>query len=196
MHAQTSHASMPNDLQPPCRVRLICLACSPLNLEQYRAWSRALNDPIELVAIDLQREAGCHPSDLQRAPSTFAHTIVERLKPFLSQPHALFGQGVGAYMAFEVARLTEQGHPGQTCRLFVSNCDSPSLGTPEKSEHSLHTPMTVLYSPGSLAATLGWHTFARRELEFVELPEQGADYSSYSQRLVRIFNTHLSLLNF
>lgn len=43
---------------------------------------------------------------------------------------------------------------------------------------------------------LGWHSLARRALELIELPASPVDSSLLNQRLVRIFNTHLGLLDF
>ncbi|MDF0733700.1 thioesterase domain-containing protein [Pseudomonas entomophila] len=193
---QTPPASAFGDLEQPSRIRLICLACSQQNLAQYRAWAHTLNDYIELMAVDVERDAGCAPSDPQRGPSALAHVIADRLQPFLSEPHALFGQHLGAHMAFELAQLAERRFPGRTRHLFVSSCDSPRVTAPFADEQALRMPVTVLYPAGALPGMLGWHAFARRELELIELPEPNPDTSSLDQRFVRIFNTHLGLLSF
>lgn len=194
MHVQkpsvTEHSG-----QPP-RTRLICLACSQEHLEQYRAWSHALSDHIELVAVDVRRHAECSPCNPLQGPSALARTVAKYLHPYLEGPHALFGQRLGAHMAFELAQLAEREYPEQTRHLFVSSCDSPRVAKPAASENAIRIPVTVLYPPGTLPEMLGWHAFVRRELELIELPEHSVDKSYQDQRLVRIFNTHLGLLGF
>ena len=178
------------------RVRLICLACSQENLERYRAWSHALGDHIELIAVDVQREAECTPSDLLQPPTPVAQALFSRLQVFLGKPHALFGQHWGAHMAFQVAQLAERSYPGQTRRLFVSGCDSPEAPPPGALDPALSIPVTALYPPGALPRMLGWHAFAQRELELIELAQHDGDRGSQDQRLLRIINTHLGLLSF
>lgn len=169
----------------PVRIRLICLACSRQDLAQYRTWAQTLSDPIELVAVD-----AC-----AQAPHMLARNLADQLQNYLAQPHALFGQGAGAHVAFALAAQAQGRYPGQTRHVFVSSCDSPAP-TADGAPALLQVPMTVLYLPGTLAATLAWHAHARRALELIELPPQSVDPSLHNQRLVRIFNTHLGLLSY
>ncbi|MBJ9978464.1 hypothetical protein IAE35_24265 [Pseudomonas sp. S75] len=194
MHVQNPSAPAHAGSTP--RIRLICLACSQQHLDQYRAWAYALSEPVELIAVDIQRQAECAPCDPLQGPSALTRTLAEYLHPYLGEPHAVFGQRLGAHRAFELVQLAEREYPGQTRHLFVSSCDSPEVTEPGASNHAIHVPMTVLYPAGSLPGTLGWHAFVRRELELIELPEPSADPSFLDQRLVRIFNTHLGLLSF
>lgn len=194
MHVQNLPA--PEASGSSAQIRLICLACSPQHLERYRAWAYALSDTIELIAVDVQRHADCAPSDLQQGPSPLARTLADHLHPYLNQPHAIFGQRLGAHLAFELTQLAEREHPGQTRHLFVSSCDSPRATEPRASISAIQVPMTVLYPAGSLSQMLGWHAFVRRELELIELPDASEDPSHVDQRLVRIFDTHLGLLSF
>lgn len=189
MHVQTRQQS---STETPSRVRLICLACTRQQLIQYRTWAHTLSDPIELIAIDVPAAVlpGTQPA------STLAKTLAERLQPYLAQPHALFGQYQGAHVALALAHLAESAYPGQTQHLFVSSCDSPEYTYAGIAHQALQVPITVMYPPGSLAAMLGWHSLARRALELIELPASPVDSSLLNQRLVRIFNTHLGLLDF
>ncbi|HGM5583382.1 TPA: thioesterase II family protein [Pseudomonas putida] len=194
MHVQKPPAT--EDSGQPPRTRLICLACRQEHLEQYRAWSNALSDHIELIAVDVRRHAECSPCDPLHGPSPLARTVAKHLHPYLKGPHALFGQCLGAHLAFELAQLAEREYPGQTRHLFVSSCDSPRVAEPGASANAIRLPVTVLYPLGALPEMLGWHAFVRRELELIELPDHRVDKSYQDQRLVRIFNTHLGLLSF
>lgn len=178
------------------RIRLLCLACSRENLERYRAWSHELSDHIELITVDVQREAECLPSDLLQPPPPVAQALFSRLQVFLGKPHALYGQHWGAHMAFQMAQLAERAYPGQTRRLFVSACDSPEAPPPGTLDPALSTPVTALYPPGALPRMLGWHAFAQRELELIELAPPSDDTRPQDERLIRIINTHLGLLSF
>ncbi|MDH0305349.1 MULTISPECIES: thioesterase domain-containing protein [unclassified Pseudomonas] len=174
------------------RIRLICLACTRQQLIQYRTWAQTLSDPVELIAVDVLSSVQLDTLACAPPPSALVRILAEQLQPFLSQPHAVFGQTLGAHIALALTQLAQDKYPGLTRHLFVSSCDSPEFAVTS----TIHVPMTVLYPPGSMAAMLGWHALARRELELIELPPPSADGSLLNQRLVRIFNTHLGLLSF
>ncbi|QXH56477.1 thioesterase domain-containing protein [Pseudomonas maumuensis] len=185
---QTRQDTTPD--QPP-RIRLICLASTRQQLAQYRTWARTLSDPIELVAVDVPSIAD--PEQSLPVSGRLTQILLEQLQPYLVQPHAVFAQGLGAHIALALIQQVQSACQGLTRHLFVSSCDSPQFSSPHQ---PLHVPMTVLYPPGSLAAMLGWHSLARRELELIELPVQAVDSSLLNQRLVRIFNAHLGLLSY
>ncbi|SPO64333.1 thioesterase domain-containing protein [Pseudomonas sp. JV241A] len=194
MHAPTlQRRTVPGSAQPP-QIRLICLACSQDHLSQYRAWSVALNDHIELVTVNVLAYGDLtRPLPLQNNPTLIA-ALVERLQVYLHKPHALFGQGVGAQLAFALARNTEQLHPGQTRHLFVSTSDSPSADAGE-APAGLKVPVTALYPSGYLPRMLGWHDYSCREIELIELPDDQGEAPRFNQRLIQIINTHLGLLS-
>ena len=192
MHVQNEQEAAVGSPDPAPGIRLICLACNPQDLQQYRTWSRVLSDNIELLIIETRPAA---PSQ-GAAPSTDVHALAKRLHVCLSTPHALFGQEQGAQLAFELTILAEAAYPGQTRHLFVSSCDSPRIPIHATQSIGIKVPTTVLYPPGALANLLGWHGFLRRELELIELPDARTDPHLLDQRLVRIFNSHLGLLSF
>lgn len=185
MHEHTPQAAT---AVPLPSIRLICLASDRQQLVQYRTWSHALSDPIELVAVDISA-AGL---DAPQSFPSLARTLAGRLQPFLAQPHAVFAQDAAVHLALALTYLTQRSAPGQTRRLFVSSCDSPAATEGGQTER-LQVPVTAFYPPGTLAAMLGWQRLARRELELVEL---AAHSRPGEQRLVSILNTHLGLLGF
>ncbi|MBA1204080.1 hypothetical protein G7009_20370 [Pseudomonas capeferrum] len=181
---------------PSPGIRLICLACSRQDLQQYRAWSRVLSDNVELLVIEVQPLGDSAQGDASTAPSADAHALAKHLHVSLSEPHAIFGQHQGAQLAFELTMLAEASYPGQTRHLFVSSCDSPRFQATSNQPIVIKVPTTLLYPPGALANLLEWHGFIRRELELIELPDALTDPLLLNQRLVRIFNSHLGLLSF
>lgn len=196
MHVQNQREVAVGSPDQSPGIRLICLACSQQDLQQYRAWSRVLSDNVELLIIEVQPAARSAQGEVLLTPSTDVHALAKRLHVSLSRPHAVFGQHQGAQLAFELTILAEATYPDQTRHLFVSSCDSPHTPTLGPQLIGIKVPTTVLYPPGALKNLLGWHGFIRRELELIELPDAQADPHLLDQRLVRIFNSHLGLLSF
>ncbi|WP_327439331.1 thioesterase domain-containing protein [Pseudomonas donghuensis] len=195
MHAPTlQRRTVPGSAQPP-QVRLICLACSEDHLSQYRAWAAELNEHIELVTVNVLAYGDLTTSLPLQNKCALVASLVERLQVYLRNPHALFGQGPGAQLAFALANHAAQLHPGQTRHLFVSTCDSPHATTAGESVAALNVPVTALYPSGYLARMLGWHDFSSREIELIELPEEQGNEPMFNQRLLQIINTHLGLLS-
>ncbi len=192
MHVQTLQGTT---IEPPARIRLICLAYDRQQLMQYRTWAQTLCDPIELIAADVPPSVRLDGFDPAQPPCPLARALLDKLQPYLAQPHAIFGQGLGAHVAVALTQLAQNHHPGQTRHLFVSTYDSPPPRLDITTSLAIQVPMTVLYLPGSLPAMLGWHSLARQGLELIELPAQSVDTSLLNQRLVRIINTHLGLLS-
>ena len=189
MHEHTPQARPPAQLPS---IRLVCLASNRQQLIQYRSWSRALRDPIELVAVDISATEHADGLDAPQPHTLLARTLASRLQPFLAHPHAVFAQDEAAHLALALTYLAQRSNPGQTRRLFVSSCDSPEAAEGGLTEH-LQVPVTAFYPPDTLAAMLGWQRLARRELELVELP---AHSQPGDQRLLSILNAHLGLLCF
>ena len=158
MHEHTPQARPPAQLPS---IRLVCLASNRQQLIQYRTWSHALSDPIELVAVDLSATVHADELDAPQSLPALARTLASRLQPFLAQPHALFAQDEAAHLALALTYLAQRSHPGQTRRLFVSSCDSPQATEGGQTEH-LEVPVTAFYPPGTLAAMLGWQRLAHR----------------------------------
>jgi len=194
VHAPTlQRRTVSGSAQPP-QIRLICLACSQDHLSQYRAWSVALNDHIELVTVNVLAYGDPIRSLPLHGNPTLIDSLIERLQVYLRKPHALFGQGAGAQLALALARHTEQLHPGQTRHLFVATSDSPQAD-PAEAAAGLSVPVTALYPSGSLPRMLGWHDHSGREIELIELPDAAGDAPQLNQRLIQIINTHLGLLS-
>lgn len=189
MHEHTSQATA---AAPLPRTRLICLASNRQQLIQYRTWSQALGDPVEVVAVDISARVHADGLDALQSRPLLARTLASRLQPFLAHPHAVFAQYEAAHLALALTYLAQRSNPGQTLRLIVSSCDSPAATEGGQTEH-LQVPVTAFYPTGTLAAMLGWQRLARRELELVELP---AHSRPGEQRLVSILNAHLGLLCF
>ncbi|KAF0861878.1 thioesterase II family protein [Pseudomonas sp. LD120] len=161
------------------RIRLICFPQAGAAAEQLRVWSNDLADHIELVAINLpghgprHDEAPCDtwPSLLQ---STFA-----TLEPWLGEPHALFGHGLGALLAYEACKHAQEHFPEQTRHLFVSGCRSPDSLPHRPLLHSLSTDAfhEAILSLGASA---------------LEIPRQPGELQAYERVLrsgLKLFET-------
>src|SRR5262249_60594858 len=59
------------------------------------------------------------------------------LRPHLKRSFAFFGHGLGALVAFDLARRLQRDGGPQPVRLFVSGCPAPQGRTREKSVHTL-----------------------------------------------------------
>lgn len=81
MHVQTQAPH-----EQPTRIRLICLACSRQQLEQYRQWAEALSEPVEVIAVDLPATACLDSVDPDESSHALASALGERLEPFLQHP--------------------------------------------------------------------------------------------------------------
>lgn len=107
------------------RIRLICFPQAGAAPEQLRSWSSRLGDHIELVVVRLPG----HGQRRDEAPYESWPLLLEAvfcaLQPLLSEPHALFGHGLGGLLAYETAKYAQAHYPGQTHHLFVSACRSP-----------------------------------------------------------------------
>ncbi len=121
-------------------IRLICFSEAGADPEQFRSWAPALSEHIELLAFRLPGHG--HPQNrtlYEQWPPLLLDAFAA-LQPYLSEPHALFGHGLGAILAYELAKLSETRCPGQTRHLFISGCHSPDS---RPATAPLHNPVAA-----------------------------------------------------
>jgi medium-chain acyl-[acyl-carrier-protein] hydrolase len=125
VHTQDSKWLTVLDTDQPTDIRLICFSQAGAGPDPFCSWAEGLNDHIELLTFILPG----HGERWDETPySEWTPLLADSftaLKPYLSEPHALFGHGFGALLAYELARLSEAQRPGQTRHLFISGCRSP-----------------------------------------------------------------------
>ena len=134
-------------------VRLICFGEAGADPEQFRNWTQALNEHIELLAFRLPgHDNPQNRTRYEQWPPLLVDAFAA-LQPYLSEPHALFGHGLGAILAYELAKLSETHCPGQTRHLFISGCRSPDTRPASAPLHSLPN-VRHSYAPSSPGALI------------------------------------------
>ncbi|KTC38251.1 MAG: thioesterase II family protein [Pseudomonas sp.] len=167
-----------NSGQAP-QIRLICFPHAGAAAEPLRVWSTGLADHIELVLVNLPGHGPRrHETPCDNWPSLLEKTFAA-LAPWLKEPHALFGHGLGALLAYEAAKYAQERFPRQTRHLFVSGCRSPD----SLPHHPLlHTLPTAAFREAIL--TLGGSP--------LEIPRGQGDLQAYEHLLrtgLKLFET-------
>jgi surfactin synthase thioesterase subunit len=206
VHTQDSKWLTVLNTDQPTDIRLICFSQAGAGPDPFCSWAEGLNDHIELLTFILPGYGERRDeTPYSEWPPLLADSFTA-LKPYLSEPHALFGHGLGAILAYELARLSEAQCPGQTRHLFISGCRSPDsppvspfLHSLPSADLSLSVPLTAIYgSEDPLApveSMVNWREFTRREFELIEVTGNHLFIMPQRQRLLQIVNTHLGLLS-
>ena len=160
--------------RPFASSRLVCFPHAGGSPHFYRSWGKALTD-IEVHTV-------CYPGRATRIaepPATdlkaMARDLAAELRPLPDgRPTAFFGHSMGAFVAYEVARLW-QADGADLGHLFASAARAPltAHGTPERAAelHDAAVLRTLAQLGGTDAALLDNPAF----LELV-MPYVGADF--------------------
>ncbi|MGQ4402089.1 thioesterase II family protein [Streptomyces hayashii] len=106
------------------QVRMVCFPHAGGSAAFYRPWHRQLPPLIELHAVQYPGRGERRTAPPVDDVRTMAGHIVDDLAPLLDRPLALFGHSMGAFVAYEAARLLEErGAP--PAHLFVSGQTGP-----------------------------------------------------------------------
>ena len=116
MTAITDHAPVP----------LLCLPCAGAGASLYRPWRRLEVPPIDVQPLQLPGRA----ERLAEPPCVTVTTAVACLLPSVlevagRQPVALFGHGLGAVIAYELAQAAVEHGQDLILRLIVSGSPGP-----------------------------------------------------------------------
>lgn len=206
VHAQDSQWLTVLTADPSTDIRLICFSQAEAGPDPFRSWVGRLNDHIELLIFTLPGHGQRQDETPYAEGSPLLADSFSALKPYLREPHALFGHGPGAMLAYELARLSEAEHPGQTRHLFISGCRSPDsqpasplLQPPPWADRSLSVPLTAFYGSEDplvpAQSMVNWREYTRREFELIEVTGNYLFITPQRQRLLQIINTHLGLLS-
>lgn len=123
MTTQWFNCSQP---RPQARLRLICFPSAGNGASAYARWPLEFPASVEVWAV----QPPGRETRLREAPiahlSTIAHEVATQVRPLLDLPVAFFGHSMGAWVAFETARLLAAD--GLEPRmLFVSGKSAPHL---------------------------------------------------------------------
>ncbi|MFF7705568.1 thioesterase II family protein [Streptomyces lydicus] len=116
--------------RPAPAFRLVCLPHAGGAASSFREWGAQLPDSVELSAVQ-------YPGREDRVNEPFATGIPElagsialALRPLADCPLVLFGHGLGALVAYEVARVLQAAYGVHIDHLVVSGRRAPSLAVP------------------------------------------------------------------
>lgn len=167
------------------RIRLICFPHAGGSAAFYRPWHRALPPQIELHAVQYPGRGERRTAPPVDDVHTMAAHIVNDLTPLLDRPLALFGHSMGAFIAYEAARLlTERGTP--PAHLFVSAQTAP--WTPDTPTHRPHRPDIGNATDEDLIRHL--HHLGGTETELLADPQMREIFLPYIRNDFRMLHTY------
>ena len=110
---------------PKAGIRLICLPHAGGSVSSFRGWSERLTS-VEVGVVQLPGRGSRLREPVLESLTAAADAIVEEIARGPLAPTVLFGHGLGAVMAFEIARRLEaRGWP--LLALFVSGRRAPTV---------------------------------------------------------------------
>jgi medium-chain acyl-[acyl-carrier-protein] hydrolase len=119
------------------RLWLLCFPQAGGSSSTFRTWPAALPASIAVSPIRLPgRRSRAGEPLIGRVPP-LVDLLVDEILPRLSEPFVLFGHGVGALVAFEVARALRAGGTPEPVAVYVSAFRAPHLPPSRAPIHSL-----------------------------------------------------------
>ncbi|MEH6375601.1 thioesterase domain-containing protein [Streptomyces sp. KLMMK] len=107
-------------------VRLVCLPHAGGSAGFYRPLSRAMPGTVDVLSVQYPGRQDRRTEPLVDSVPALADQVFAALLPWTDRPLALFGHGMGASLAFEVARRLERDRDTVPATLFVSGHRAPS----------------------------------------------------------------------
>ncbi|WP_058047806.1 thioesterase II family protein [Streptomyces roseifaciens] len=118
--------------RPDSRVRLVCLPHAGGSAGFYLPLSRAMPDSVEVLCVQYPGRQDRRTEPLVDSVPVLADKVFGALLPWTDRPLALFGHGMGASLAFEIARRLERAEDTAPAALFVSGRPAPSAHRRER----------------------------------------------------------------
>lgn len=107
------------------RLRLLCFPHSGAGALAFRTWQSGFPAEIDVCPVQLPGRENRFRSAPYTSMPSLIDAIVDALAPYLDQPFALYGQSLGALVAFEVARKLRSFQAHQPVHLLVASCRAP-----------------------------------------------------------------------
>ncbi|MFC5143588.1 thioesterase II family protein [Streptomyces aureoversilis] len=111
--------------RPDSRVRLVCLPHAGGSAGFYLPLSRAMPETVEVLCVQYPGRQDRRTEPLVDSVPALADQVFGALLPWTDRPLALFGHGLGASLAFEIARRLER-EDTVPAAVFVSGRRAPS----------------------------------------------------------------------
>lgn len=124
---------------PKAKLRLFCLPYAGGGASVFRSWGRALPDWLEVCAIQLPGREDRIGEPAFRQVDRLLPVLLDRLRPHLDRPFALFGHSMGAVVAYEVVRALE-AEGRVPVHLIVSGQRAPHLPLRRPTSYHLSEP--------------------------------------------------------
>lgn len=109
--------------------RLICFPFEGGSSHFYRNWPQALGEFVEVAAVELPGRGRRISERLYYKMPDLIHEILPSILPLLDKPFYLFGHGLGALIAFEMAGALRKNFLPEPDHLFVSSNAAPMVKT-------------------------------------------------------------------
>lgn len=138
---QTSHTPLrPSSwlvgkITPQARLRLVCFPYAGGGAGVFATWRKPLPEWVDLLAVTLPGRG----ARMMEAPVRNMDALIPYLAEATSNlgPCVFFGHSMGAFMAYETAKLLQQSGQTTPLKLIVSGQRAPHLPAPDRPVHAL-----------------------------------------------------------
>lgn len=179
----------------PMVPRLVCMPHAGGSASVYAPLARKLSEALDVLAVQYPARQDRRAEPPADSILDLATRIADRLAAMADdRPYALFGHSMGALVAYETARILQNGSTPPPTRLFLSGRGAPGP-TPARHDQ-LEGDAEILAAVRSLGGT-GTAVLDDRELLDMVMPALRADYgalASYRWQDGPVLNIPLTVL--
>jgi medium-chain acyl-[acyl-carrier-protein] hydrolase len=122
---------------PSALVTLYCVPHAGVGASAYRGWDKALGPDIEVVSIQLPGRENRHREPALSSMSQLIPVLTSAVLDRAKKPFAIFGNSMGALIAFETVHEIEKRSGKVPLHFFVSACAAPQLSARPSPIHQL-----------------------------------------------------------
>ena len=123
--------------RPDARLRLFCLPYAGGGAREFRSWSDALGDDIEVCPVQFPGRENRLAEDAFAELPPLLDALIDAFGGCWSRPFAVFGHSMGALVAFELARELRRRAGPAPAHLFLSGRCAPRYRDPTQTVHAL-----------------------------------------------------------
>ena len=123
--------------KPTARLRLFCFPYAGGGATEFRSWSDALGDDVEVYPVQLPGRENRLSEAAFDELSPLLEALIDAFAGCWRNPFAVFGHSMGALVAFELARELRRRVGAAPVHLFLSGRPAPRYRDPTRVVHSL-----------------------------------------------------------